>query len=307
MKPRVIGGLRMGATSIVESGMEANFEEITPEEAIKMLDAQKVEGFRNRSISETHVNWLASQMKSGKWQLNGEAIILDEFGQLIDGQHRLWACVQSKTAFKTLVVRGASPKGFATIDTGKARTVANFLSISGHHNAAVIASVLGWLWRYERGLMLSSLKPTGFCSSIAEQVLKRHPNVVSSVEWAVRMKYNEIANRIPGSPLAFLHYRFQSYAPGKCEEFFAKTFGDISDCDGSPTKALRRCILNKKSGKMSAQEIMAVIVKAWAAYLNGDTVRVLMWRRHGEGGEDFPIFPGDAKSVGESQRTIKSK
>ena len=44
-------------------------------------------------------------MRNGLWELNGAAIVIDEFGNLIDGQHRLSAVVESGTTQQFVVVR----------------------------------------------------------------------------------------------------------------------------------------------------------------------------------------------------------
>lgn len=110
-----------------KTNTEITIEVITPEKAIYYLGRN----IGNRGISKDRVTYYAEQMAKGEWKLNGCTIVLDENGYLLDGQHRLTACVVSKKPFETLVVRGVDHKAFATIDTGKPRNSSDVFKILG--------------------------------------------------------------------------------------------------------------------------------------------------------------------------------
>ena len=280
-------------------------EKITPAMATKILEEAKE--VQNRNVSDGHVEWLASQMKSGKWALNGEAIIFDEEGQLIDGQHRLWAIVNSGVTIETLVTRGVERKGFATIDTGSARTSGNVLAIYGEKSGNVLSAALGWLHRYENGKMLWALKPSGFAAATAIALLKKHPGVRDSVEWAVGLRGNPVFRKVSGSILAFLRYVFAAHKPQKAAEFFDLLGDVVPDQAGTPTRVLRDWYLTKDKGRAAATtlELMAVTVKAWNAFLNGERPQKLIWRRAGKFPESFPLFPGETESKGKALKVVK--
>ena len=161
--------------------IRSTVEKITPEVAAKILEDSKT--IQNRNVSDHHVEWLTSQMRDGRWVLNGEAIIVDEDGQLLDGQHRLWAVVNSGITIESLVTRGVERKAFPTIDTGAARTSSNTLTMTGEKNTKVLAAALGLLHRYDQGKMLWSLKPSGFSPAVGLALLKQHPEMCDAVEW----------------------------------------------------------------------------------------------------------------------------
>lgn len=64
---------------------------ITPEKARQMLENNS----GNRKLYQKTVDGYARDMIAGRWQLTHQCIAVDEFGNLIDGQHRLTAIVQS--------------------------------------------------------------------------------------------------------------------------------------------------------------------------------------------------------------------
>jgi hypothetical protein len=85
----------------------------------------------NRRIRQSTVKKYAEQMKRGKWEVNGEPIIVADNGDLMDGQHRLIAAIQADTPLTTLVVYGVKRSAFDTIDTGAGRNASDVLEIKG--------------------------------------------------------------------------------------------------------------------------------------------------------------------------------
>lgn len=108
------------------TGITATIETITPETARQYL-ADKA---RNRSIKKGHVARLAADMQAGRWNMTGEAIKFNGHA-LIDGQHRLEACVISGCEFTTLVVRGVSHEAAKLMDIGVKRGVADVVGMFG--------------------------------------------------------------------------------------------------------------------------------------------------------------------------------
>lgn len=280
-------------------------EKITPAIAAQVLEESKE--IQNRNVADTHVEWLVAQMRAGKWALNGEAIIFDDENQLLDGQHRLWAIVNSGVTIESLVTRGVDRKSFATIDTGTARTSGNVLAITGEAHANVLSATLGWVHRYETGKMLWALKASGFTASVAIALLRRHPDVRDAVEWSAAQRSNPVLRKVSGSILAFLRYAFISYKPQKGAEFLDLVAEVIPDQNGTPTRILRDWYLTKDKGRSAATtlELMAISVKAWSAFLNGERPARFIWRRTGQYPESFPTFPGETESKGKALKVVK--
>jgi hypothetical protein len=105
----------------------ATIETITPEVAAVYLASRG----RNRNVNARHVARLATDMSNGNWVVTGEAIKFDSH-VLIDGQHRLEACVMSETPFTTLVVRGLPTESCKAMDSGMKRSVSDALRMFGN-------------------------------------------------------------------------------------------------------------------------------------------------------------------------------
>ena len=120
----------------------------TPQEARNLLENHNP---KNRPLSRTRVKQYAEEMKNRRWQVNGDAIRFDEYGNLLDGQHRLAACIEAQTVFRSLVIRGLPPEVMTTIDVGKKRTLADTLTLEGVKNAKALSAVLLRIHRIHKG------------------------------------------------------------------------------------------------------------------------------------------------------------
>jgi len=85
-------------------------EIVTPEKAREYLKKNT----RNRRLRKGHILYLVEVIRRGEWMYNGHPIIFGEDGVLLDGQHRLWACVQSGKPIITLIVRSVNPESYDT-------------------------------------------------------------------------------------------------------------------------------------------------------------------------------------------------
>jgi hypothetical protein len=101
---------------------------VTPDQALKWLEEDHV---YNRKVRQTVVAKYARDMAAGNWRETHEAIAFDPDGKLIDGQHRLWAIVESKIDGLTLLVaKGVDRDAQAYIDSGLGRTMADRFTLS---------------------------------------------------------------------------------------------------------------------------------------------------------------------------------
>lgn len=115
--------------------LKCQVETITPEIAREYLKFNKI----NRPLNKSTVNFYAKEMANGEWKLNGEAICF-QGNVLVNGQHRLQACIQSNIPFRTVVVRGVEENSFTTYDSGRLRTNADVFSLMDIKNASTVAS-----------------------------------------------------------------------------------------------------------------------------------------------------------------------
>lgn len=100
---------------------------VTPKLAAQWLDAN----LTNRSLRQGVVEQYANDMKANRWTNCTAPIAFYADGDLADGQHRLWAVVESETSQSFIIVRGLAREDGLNIDTGLGRTVVDNGRISG--------------------------------------------------------------------------------------------------------------------------------------------------------------------------------
>lgn len=94
---------------------------ITPEIAAQMLKLSK----GNRRIDVRRVRNYAETMKAGKFTLNNDAICFNADGTLVNGHHRLTACIKCGIPFQALVNRNMPTN--SVYDRGKPRSIGDSL------------------------------------------------------------------------------------------------------------------------------------------------------------------------------------
>jgi len=118
---------------------EINIVTITPELASILLETNT----QNRPLSRQRIRMYADSMKRGQWKVNGEAIktctLPDGSTRLLDGQHRLEACIEANVSFDTLLVSELDENVFAVLDRGKSRGAHDVLAIAGFKSGSHIA------------------------------------------------------------------------------------------------------------------------------------------------------------------------
>lgn len=157
--------------------MEAKLEKITPNKAEKILDSNSI----NRSLRPGVVEKYADDMRKGRWTRCTAPIAFYEDGELADGQHRLYAIIESGAAQDFFVVRGLSREDGLNIDTGLGRSLVDNGRISG-----VDPNLSNTLIAVARGMsegQQSSARNKGLSNAARLEMVEAHRE---AAEWAVR-------------------------------------------------------------------------------------------------------------------------
>lgn len=105
------------------------------------LAARWLEGnTHNRPIHQSRVDQYAADMKAGRWRLTHQGIAFDVNNILRDGQHRLWAVLNSGCTIRIPVTFNLAVDCIEQIDDIKARTVCDRMNISGRFDEARIST-----------------------------------------------------------------------------------------------------------------------------------------------------------------------
>ncbi len=107
--------------------MEIVIENVTPTKATAWLNKNNV----NRTMRPGVAEQYADDMINGRWTNCPVPISFYEDGNVADGQHRLWAIIDSGCAQKFPIARGLKREDGLNIDTGKSRSIVDNAKISG--------------------------------------------------------------------------------------------------------------------------------------------------------------------------------
>ena len=270
------------------SSVTVEIMRITPAIAQRMLSRNK----RNRPLSEAHVKNLSDSFLAGDMILNGEAIIFDIDEYLLNGQHRLHACIESKTPWDSIVIRGVDPVAFKTIDSGRKRSAADALSMQGESHAANIAAAAQSLIAFVDfggAIRLTTAHARKATPAAVDRVLAAHPRLRESV-YAMRK-----SKRYDNQHGYLLHYLFSS-VDARLANDFAEVLADGHSDMRRPFVRLRETLfLNGRRNDMR-QANAAKAVKAFNAERRGERPKQLKFNKH----EDFPTIDGlDYDAIGE--------
>ena len=98
----------------------------------------------NRPFKPSVIDKVAGDLQDGNWFVTGDTLKFDRRGVLRDGQNRLGACVQSGLKLTTHIAFNIDPAAFPFLDSGKKRTPADALAVSGVKNYNLAAGAVRW-------------------------------------------------------------------------------------------------------------------------------------------------------------------
>lgn len=268
--------------------MKAEVEHVDPELA-ELLLGRMIE---NRYIRRSKVTQFAADMKAGLWRLTGEAIKLTDDGQVIDGEHRLRAIIESGVSVETLVVRGARVDDRVAMDSGTSRTLSDHLRFLGLDRSTDLAAALISLQDRHSGTPRRGGVGGSLATSRQEFVLlfEANPRLLDSVE-AVAKTARLL--RLPRGLCAALHYDMVALDPDDADDFWARLHSGAEMHAQHPVLVLRRRLEENAATigrKFDRLTIHAYIIKGWNAYRDGRDIVVIRWTRGGAHPEEFPTL-----------------
>lgn len=247
---------------------------------------------KNRKISEALVNRLVTVLVEGRWVVNGQPIVFDDSGALIDGQHRLTAIVRSKRSAECLIVTNISdPMAFHTIDDGKKRGLSCNLSAMGMEYSRNIASIGKLLYGFcnSKDLTRFVISTHTEQNIIMAEFIKNTPEIREAAMLAHRT--SKLCNvKVMGAALVVLLRINSEHA----KDFHNMLYEAEFPYKDHPVKYLRERFFKDRlsTNKMNNLERLAIIFRVWNHYLSGKSVKDIRWSRRSDPDKKFPIPKG---------------
>lgn len=235
---------------------------ITPARATEMLKFNT----NNRSVKNALVERLARDMENGQWVCTGQPIIFSDT-RLLDGQHRLLACISAKADFHTHVTFGIDDKSFAYIDAGAIRSPGDVFRMHGVKNGKNMAAATKIVHAYKEG-QLSALKKVRLLLNHEELYQKylQFPGLEDGSKYGSMWQTEKLCT---SNAVTAAFYICQEINRRDAEFFFNKV-GDSVGFDGKndPGLILQKFLRRNRDAGYSVRNYDAVgaIITGWNAF-----------------------------------------
>jgi hypothetical protein len=277
----------MTAATVLElpSSPTATVVDLTPETAQRWLGANT----SNRNIRPAVVNTYARDMAAGNWQFTGEAIKFDCAGTLLDGQHRLLACIKSGATIRVLVVNGLPADSQNVMDSGAKRQASDALKLAGYPSVTTLAAVarLALALSKSPGAPVSRSGWKGaFSHTEIKDFIEDHPDITEAVKASLHYKDRIDAH---SSVTAYVWWRCSKVSHKATVEFFESIANAQTNGKGDPRLALIRRLQSARRAneRLSQYAQVSLFFRSWNAWRKGSTVGTFQTVNHR--GESLPI------------------
>lgn len=237
---------------------------------------------RNRKVNRRTVAMYARAMQRGEWMLTGEAIKFASSGDLLDGQHRLAAIVETGVTVPLLVIYGLPPMVQDVLDTGRKRSAGDQLAIHGVTSASSSAAGARLILLYQSGKLRTE-------SETREPVTHReivdfavgNDELARAVLRADVLRKEVDMRQSVGVLAYYVLHRRDSEA---CDLFFTRLVDPIELPHGSAILALRKRLHQLRAeryGRTPEEAHVSLVFRAWNAWRTDRLLQTLPLMRGG--------------------------
>lgn len=248
-------------------------ETITPKRASEMLTMNT----SNRPLRTKRVTRLAGVITDGKWKVNGDAIRFNG-SVLVDGQHRLAACVESGLPIKTWVLRGLDESAFDTIDQGVLRTVGDMFARTGEKHYSDLSVAVRWLWCIHNNCVQWVVGGSNqWRADLAREYLEQHPQLRESLDTIHELTPRPLWGR--GMAAAFHRAMAEKATSVEADAYWGDLFVGERLTKRNPAYLVRERLIAIRAAqaKPSRVVVAAFVVKGWNAVRANKPLGVLKW------------------------------
>lgn len=241
---------------------------LTPVLASLLLERNPI----NRPISKTNSSALGSDIANGRFEFNGESIVVSNTGILLDGQHRCAQVVATGVSIETVIVFGPRDEARYTIDSGVSKTLANYLHMKGHTYTHALGPAINFFlqWREFGSIDIASKavgrRPT---KAAALAVIDEVPGLKTSAEFTAPCMKTIRSHAV----LTFCHYVFWKKAGREAADHFVLKLIDGDGLRrGDPIHYCRNRLVGMGRHTPGPERI-ELIFKCWNAHRTGSEIQ----------------------------------
>lgn len=219
----------------------------------------------NRRASKWTVRDYTRQMRDGAFEINGQAIIVSVCGNLNDGQHRLLSALEADVELSMLFTFGVKRDTRKTLDQGRRRNAADFLTMDGVDSTNFVASVAHLLWQWR---MLGEIKRQPDTRPAAAEIAKYAEANIDQIRNSLRVTPRKGSIVVGGFPvLPFCHAIFGEIDMEQATDFITRLVNGHNIKENSGLMSIRRSFMRRE--RLTQTERVELIVRAWNADREG--------------------------------------
>lgn len=257
----------------------AEYVEIPIEFAEEALGHQNEHSNRPKKLSQ--IKELSQANLEGEWGPSNDIICFTKQGRCLNGQNRLNMVKDTGKPIKNFLGFNFPPSAFANMDGVIRRTVADAFYVDKLDNNKELAVAVRLVWiRLNRGDVRGSKQ---LRTKQSLKILNEHADLTKSIKFIVDLDEQQdrgLSQLLSLGYAGALHYFMSASNVEKPKTTANEFWENVADYevlkDGSAPVKLRVALQkNRKptnANKLDRDSLVALVIKAWLAYVNGEKV-----------------------------------
>ncbi len=259
---------------VKKPGPRDGWYEISPAQATYLLER----GAKNRPLNEHRAQRIAAEILAGTWRPNGETLIFDDKGRLIDGQTRLRACVLANKSILCYCVFDIPDRYFPSLDQGAPRGGSDTVALMDFANYNCVAAVIRLAIQYADSA-LGRGKNQVVSNERVRLYAQRNKERLNTAVAFIHRHRKGLVKLIPISHAAFLYYAVSETKNDQAMDFIEKlaSGAGLKKGDGLLLFRQRMTDLIGEKHALRSDHKLALLIKTWNAYIGDRAVGTLKW------------------------------
>ena len=260
---------------------------ITPKMAYEFLEGNT----HNRTLRQNVVERYARDMKAGQWRLTHQAIAFNAKKVLIDGQHRLWAVIESDTPTRFMVAFDAPDDSVGVIDSGVIRDDLDHLQLGFN------ADVTKYQTAMAKRLLKANVRGKATPSEL-HAVIEANADALAFADKC----FTRMVRGVTVAPVMAVIARAYRHADHDKLRHFAEVLQDgrVTDAADDPILMLRNFLFERAPRTGNRDQVYAKVERALYAFLHNERLSTL----YSASNELFPL-PGEQTTTTRIRNSAK--
>lgn len=255
---------------------------------------------RNRNIKKVNMQKICASITRDGWDVGISMLVFTDTGRLIDGQHRLKSVIDTDSKITTIYsVVPESPLAMRSIDRGAKRSLADDLRLAGELNTAMLSTIIRVAYVFYNGVAPEEYFAAEKYRTVATDAeyfrfYTSHKDYITTLVSHVSKYYKNlqrnVASVIGPRALAYLFMSLYEIEPEESINFFgAASSPKVVGCPDVILQLRQKLLdLERMSAIPSTRVVAAYFIKAWNAYISGESLPQLTFKGGGAHPEKFP-------------------